>query len=410
MTETRWYARPRLVLPIVAGLVVLSALLTPSFMAGRNGDPRLSSYNTEPLGARIFFETLAKLGWQPEQQRSAVLALSPDVIGAVLNPTVPLQTSETHQLLEQVRAGGALLLVLGGGTNALEDSLHIRTGLGGAVRPIGAERSDSCGQQRRTLLSLWPDNQALLYELRWRGPQPADLHTFKSVYVTGDRRVADGWRPATVGFSYGAGRVVVVSDPDFIANDAFRVCHFGMDVAAIEAMDFLRGGGATPRRRVVFDEYHQGYGAQPGTLRSVASYMSGTASGRLFFQLLAAGLVLLIWAAPRAIPPTDPERLERRSPLEHVDALARAYAQVGATRTGALRLLRGLRRRLERGAVRSRTAENDERFLSRIEELHPTLRDDVAVVRRAVATQISRSDFAQLGPAMHRMESTLTRI
>ena len=410
MSAPRWFARPGLVLPIVAGLVVLSALLTPTFVTGRDGDSRLSSYNTEPQGARIFFETMARLGWQPEQHRSADSATSPAVIVAVLNPVVALQMTETHALLEHVRAGGALLVVIGPGTNALEDSLHIRSGTGGVVRPLGDERTDSCSAQKRTLLSLWPDNRALLYQLTWRGPAPNGMQTFKSVYVSGDRREPDGWRPATVGFPYGAGRIVVASDPDFIANDAFRVCHFGMDVAAIQAMDFLRGGGAVPRRRVVFDEFHQGYGAQPGTLRTVAAYLSGTSSGRLFFQLLGAGLLLLIWAAPRPIPPSDPERIERRSPLEHVDALARAYAQVGATRTAALRLLRGLRRRVERGAVRSRTAENDERFLARIDDLHPALKDDVAVIRRAVSTQISRHDFALLGPAVHRIESTLTRI
>ena len=213
-----------------------------------------------------------------------------------------------------------------------------------------------------------------------------------------------------MGFPFGAGRIVIVSDPDFLANDALRVCAFSFDASAVRAMEFLRDGGAVPRQRVLFDEYHQGSGAQSGTLRAVAGYLVGTSSGRFFFQLLAAGLVLLLAAAPRAVPPRDPERIERRSPLEHVDALARAYAQVGATRTGALRLLRGLRRRVERGGVRVRTVETDERFLAWIDEMYPALSDDVQLLRQALGTPLNRHEFALLGPAVRRVETTLTRI
>jgi hypothetical protein len=408
------------VLPFVAGLVILSAILTPRVITGRAGDPRLSSDNTEPQGARLFFETLGRLGWHPEQQEVADLRPDPGVVRAVLNPPVPLQMSETHALLDHVRAGGALLVALGHGTNTLEDSLHVRAGADGLVLTsgdLGGDGStDSCARSdRRTLSiwdgtlaldrSLWPAGRAYLSVLQWRAPAPAGLVTFATVNAGLERA-----RPSTVGFPFGAGRIVIVSDPDFLANDALRVCAFDFDARAVRAMEFLRDGGAVPRQRVLFDEYHQGSGAQSGTLRAVAGYLVGTSSGRFFFQLLAAGLALLLAVAPRAVPPRDPERIERRSPLEHVDALARAYAQVGATRTGAVRLLRGLRRRVERGGVRVRTAETDERFLAWIDEMHPALSDDVQLLRQALGTPLNRHEFALLGPAVRRVETTLTRI
>jgi hypothetical protein len=202
----------------------------------------------------------------------------------------------------------------------------------------------------------------------------------------------------------------VVSDPAFLANDALRVCSLGFDVSAVRAMEFLRDDGMIPRSRVVFDEYHQGPGAQISTVRAVAGYLTGTPSGRLVFQLVASGLVLLLAVAPRPIPPRELERIERRSPLEHVDALARAYSQVSATRTGAMRLLRGLRRRTERGGVRSFTPETDERFLGWIEESYPALTEDVKLVRGALLHQMNQHEYFEFGQAVHRIEATLTRI
>ena len=51
MSTPRWFARPGLVLPVVAGLVVLSALLTPSFVAGRNGDDNATSRASAVMSA-----------------------------------------------------------------------------------------------------------------------------------------------------------------------------------------------------------------------------------------------------------------------------------------------------------------------------------------------------------------------
>src|SRR5205085_1726490 len=63
-----WWARPRVVLPIVAALVVLVALLTPQPDSGRTGDQRLSSHLAGALGARLLYETADRLGWHVSQR------------------------------------------------------------------------------------------------------------------------------------------------------------------------------------------------------------------------------------------------------------------------------------------------------------------------------------------------------
>jgi hypothetical protein len=421
----RWYIRPRVVLPIIASLVLLSALLTPDRIAGRTGNTRLSTYSTEPQGAQLLYEMAHRLGWRVEQRRTAELpAPDPAVIHALLDPVVPLRMGEMHALLEQVREGAALLVILGGSA-ITRDSLHVTTtGFGGYLTSGADADTAACAvKSRQDFIPLWPDNRVHLYDLRWTAPPPTGLETFVRIdddltvpLRVGPNRPIPPRRPTTrshtaaVGFPYGRGRIVVGSDPDLLRNDVLRGCSYGLDVSAVRMLEFLRDGGSVPRERIVFDEYHQGYGLQSGTTGAIGSYLGSTRSGHLLFQLLGAGLILLLAFAPRTVPPPpDAERIERRSPLEHVDALSRAYIQVGATRTATMRLLRGVRRRVQRGGIRSWTRETDDAFLARAQESAPALAPDIAHIRDALRAAVSRRDFAATGVALHRLETTLTR-
>ena len=141
---------------------------------------------------------------------------------------------------------------------------------------------------------------------------------------------------------------------------------------------------------------------------TVAAYLVGTGSGRTLFQLLAAGLILLLAAAPRLIPPRDPESIERRSPLEHVDALGRAYAQVGATRSATARLVRGVRRRVAGGATRGGSAgpgpdASDDAFLDRAARDAPRIAGDVALIKKALHGGVPRREFASVGAALEQL-------
>lgn len=406
-----WYVRPRIVLPAVTVLVLLVALVTPTALGSRSGDQRLSVLSDAPSGARLFHDLGQRLGWQPEQRLGPSLVRDPAIVHAVLDPVIPLRITEVHELLEHVREGGGLLLVLGGGVAALGDTLHIArasSGLIGDRTLPTARRPVSCPSDLGGRFApLWPGGAAGLWTLVWRAPPAGVVDTLLTVRETPFGKPPRD-NPSMVGMTYGKGRIVIASDPDIFRTDVLRDCRFGLGVASVRALEYLAAGGNEPRRRIVFDEFHQGHGARPGSLRAVSSYLGGTPSGRFLFQLAVAGLVLLVAAAPRIVAPRDPGRLERRSPLEQVDALSRAYAQVGATRTSARRLVRGLRRRVER-APRGAVLDTDDRFLERLASLAPSLRDDVTLLRRALTEPLSVTAFAALGPALQRVESTLLR-
>ncbi len=390
---------------LVGALLVFLALFSPDLQDSRAGDSRLSTYSSQPLGARVFYQLAGRLGWTVARRTTPGVTADPAVIHAVLAPVEDMRITEVHGLLDAVRKGAALLVVLPGNGGVLSDSLRVAVGAGGYFHAPDSLGAAGCRKPQELLIPLWPSGTASLYSLKWTAPPSGDRVDFARVTVFGRDSVV---RPAVVGFPLGRGRVVVAADPDLLRNDALRDCRYGLSVVAVEMLEYLRGGAAGPRNRVVFDEYHQGYGAQPGTVGAIGQFFGGTPSGHFVLQLLVAGLVLLAAAAPRVLPPRDPVRVERRSPFEHVDALARAYVQVGATRTASIRLVRGVRRRL--GPAAYAAGRSDDEFLAWAVREKPGLADDAGLVRQAIARSGSPDELTAVRDALAHIESSLTSL
>jgi hypothetical protein len=317
-----------------------------------------------------------------------------------------------HAYLNAVRGGDALLFVIEGRTR-LSDSLHVASMQGGYLADYDAAATE-CANHRERTPPLWADNRVHLYGVRWlRGSPPQHIEFARLVpdNARGEIGAIDidprARRSAgAVGFPYGNGRVVVVADPDLLRNDVLRHCAWGADVDAVQMLEWLREGGAEPRTTLAFDEYHQGYGRSAGMMGVAVGFLANHPVGRFILALTLAALVLLLAVAPRAVRPRDAERIERRDPLEQVDALAHAYEKVRASRTLTARLLRGLRWRVERGTTFR--AATDDTFLDRALQRAPALDGDVALVRRALHTPAAERDIPEIGAAIRRIEDTLT--
>jgi hypothetical protein len=435
----RWYLRPRIALALVALFIVIVAVLTPEAIDGRSGDGRLTTHSTSPNGASIIYELARRLGWRVERRNQSGVPADPRTIHVVLDPPRPPSAIETHAVLEHVRRGGALLYVLSA-TGPLNDSLRVRRGEGSsAVLYPDAERrsapdtartaADSrrrdsqsdddeaagdphgCDRGSNGAAPMWPDGQMRLWALRWRGTSPARLVVFaESQLVADSADLGVQANPAAVGFNYGDGRIVVIADPDLLRNDVLRVCAWDADATTVRMLEYLSERAPDGRRRrdrLVFDEYHQGYGSHASLMKAVKAFLVGTAPGHAVAQIVLAGLILVVALAPRGIPPHDAERVQRRSPLEHVNALARAYMKTGATRTAVGLLLRGLRRRVEHRATRGRVARDASTFLDWALGRVPDQASDVAAIRRALVTPVSRRELDTVGGALRRLESAL---
>ena len=162
---------------------------------------------------------------------------------------------------------------------------------------------------------------------------------------------ASSANPVMLGTTYGAGHVVLLSAPALLANQTAR----GLPpvVATVNALEWMGGYD----RLLVFDEYHQGYGLHADILKAVLIVLSKTPPGWALTQGIIAALLLLAAIGMRPIPPTSQPRVQRRSPLEHVTALANAYTQTDARAFGLDQLIRGLRRRHPLGVNRNASPE-----------------------------------------------------
>ena len=422
-------------------VVALTILLTPN-NAERTGDPRLTTHSTASQGARGLLELARRLGWTVEQRVTPFADTLPaDAVYLTLAPPITPTRREAHALLDAVRRGAGLLFVVTDG-DPLADSLGLGASSGGgvlSVRPRAAGDSAECeGEEGRGAIT-WFDGRVHSYWLtpadtgRPDGRARPGAVTFAVADSLPARRAARGRRagvdtvplPAALGFPYGRGRVVAIADPDLLRNDVLRVCRWGLGVAAVRMLEWLSEdarsvtapaatarlpGAAAPRggrvgRRLVFDEYHHGFGTHASPWVAVRRALTETPAGRAVLQGAVAALLLLAALGARALPPRPRRAIERRSPLEHVEALARAYGQVRATRLATRRLTRGLRRRHGHAGWR---AASDDDFLRALAERKPAAAPAVARLLDGAQRPLSPAEFAQVGAAVDDIDRILT--
>jgi hypothetical protein len=135
-----------------------------------------------------------------------------------------------------------------------------------------------------------------------------------------------------------------VADPAWFSNRAWR----DTDVP-IALLPLLTPRAQRPGR-VVWDEYHQGfgYGNQGSFSARMWDWLRSTPVGWAILQLVAVALVWLAMTSVRFGPALSVIERRRRSPLEHLEALGAGLESAADTDTAVERLALGLRRRLSR--------------------------------------------------------------
>ena len=379
-------------LAALTAVAVVIALLTPEAVDDGGG---LSSHSVGAGGARISFELSRRMGWNAQRRTTPFDSTSDSTsVQVIIAPASPLGARETHRLLDHVRSGGGLIIA-DDAPNPITDSLGLWYRREG--RWVTGNRDARCRDVGDVAFTLPPS----VRELVWRRPAPGAV----TELATTGRAFGPQLRVG-VGVQLGRGRVAVIAGPGLFRNDVLRLCPLAADVVIARAFEYVRPYVAT-RPILVFDEYHHGFGEHAGSMSAVARFLGQTSSGRFLFQAMIAGLVLLLAKAPRPIVPRDPERVARRSPLEHADALGQAYLDVQATRTATAHLIRGLRRRVGR-VVAVGNGASDEVFLDAVVDRHPNLRTATETVRRALHDSSDGRGFSRVGDALRGIEQQLT--
>ena len=340
--------RPRTELGLSAGLLLALGVIAVAIGSARDQSqpdesPR-STYLTGPGGASAFAEAAGRLGVGVERYRRSIVTLeladsaARDAVVGVLGPEVPLTPGEARHLLQLpadlLLAGpGAALPIRCLGYRVIRrewrDSAVIRS-------PEGAEHLPaprvfailSAHSQREITDSAAPDGRRVLC----RVPPPSRVDTL--LETTRQRAVV-------VRLSYPDGRAVtVVADDRLFRNRTLRNTLAGA---------FVLGLVADRYERMIVDEHHHGYHAASSLGGAALAWSARSPWGWMVWQLVAVGLVALIASGIRFGPVRSAIERRRRSPMEHVRALATALAAARGHDVAVRLMVQGLRRRLSRG-------------------------------------------------------------
>ena len=399
---------------VLALMLVVAILLTPTSGDGRGW---LASTSTGAGGARLLHDMQQRLGWRVERSHDPIGSPLPtDAVYAVLDPPLPLTSGEVHTLLQAVRAGAGLLVVVPR-DGALADSLGITRGTsGGKMYPADEAPAGFCADSlNRVGLINWTDGRVQSWWLRSE-LRPAVVFTHvladSGASTTRPSRTPNGERggvstlgpvPAMAGYTLGRGRVVAVADPDLLRNDVLRVCRWNAGPTASRALEWLAVGA---NRHLIFAEYYQDPAMEANPMRASGRALLVEPWGRAIMVLSIAGLVLLAAMGMRPLSPLPHEIVRRRSPLEHARALARAYESAGASRLAARYLVRGLRRRHSLAARAAHPGDDVER-LHAIAARYPSIASDAAILEEGMAGGVAEDDLTRLGDAAARVDARM---
>lgn len=397
---------PRWMLGILAVILVLLMLLTPGEPEGSEYQS-LTSYSYSGYGANAFYGTMHALGWRTVRRLTPIAApLDTTAVYAVLAPPRSLTPSQVAALLDAVRHGAGLIVFPFRGTvwaDSLRvdvESFPVPVAARAAARPDAApgdSASDDAADGADSSAADTVPTRLVYAVLRARHPLPADT----VVFVAARRERLT--RPVVLGIPLGRGRIVAVADRNVLRNYSFRA-DWRLAILPVRLVEWAAGGRGPSRATLVFDEFDHGFGAHPGMMDAIIHALRDTAPGRATLALAAAALLLLAAAGARPLAPESHLRTERRSPFEHVGALARAYEQIGASRLAARRLAAGIRRRHSPGGTRP---ESDAEFLHRLAGRYPAIAPDVDRLLGAAERAVPPDEIPRLADATDHIERTL---
>lgn len=335
--------RPRTELALGAALLMVlgagaAALGSRNTRIG-DGDPRRSTYLYGPSGASGYASALARLGVRVERFRRPLASLDTVVAGpgalvALLGPIAELAPTEG------VRIAGlrADLLLAGPATGAAMRCLgyDVVKWRGDSVAVRRPAESDSLPMPMVRWLLRARSSPTMVDSSDVSDGLPVSCTAPASLGV--DTLLIAAGRPVALRLSMPGGRTaVLVSDDRLFSNRLVRESAAGSFVLGL----------VVPRyRRVVVDEYHHGFDASRSLAGATLEWSFHSPWGWAIWQLAVVGVIALLAAGVRLGPAQGAIVRSRRSPLEHVRALATVLAAARGHDVAVGLIVQGLRRRL----------------------------------------------------------------
>jgi hypothetical protein len=313
----------------VAATVVLIVLLVPSGSWVAT-DVRRSSLRTTPDGVAAWSRSLDRLGLHIQERfRSFTAAPISGSALVLLEPIQPPSAAEVGRALTWAREGG-VIVYSPSYASLLLDSLGLSIERRSLAPGADAAPGPSRLRPHRWTSGIESDSLIFTWSLEPDSVSPPPWTPL--AVVAGSEDVTLAWVPE------GEGGVLVTSEAAPLSNGSLQSSAFAA-VVTRALLDLLPAGDT-----VVFAEYHQGIEGR-GLFSETFRMARSTPVGRVLLDLAAVAVVLLLlsgrsFGAPGPEPETD-----RRSPLEHVEALGHIYENAHADRAVARRLVLGAVRR-----------------------------------------------------------------
>lgn len=301
-------------------LLVLAVILTPGLLQTRDLRryartaelmPHRSTFWVSPSGMKALFVLLQRAGFHPERLRRPLTRLGKDPGLLVLAPSQLGQArtdDECRALRQWLKQGNTVLLL--SGDPMPDETLEF---FGVQEQKVAQEPTAAVPAEVVQPVSLLSAVTTLAVASRAR----LDL-----VNSSGGLLPLCQDREGTVlalATAEEGGLLYLCSDAGIFSND--RLDQADNAVLAVNLGEVAPGG------RVIFDEFHQGYGGRP----SLAAYLWQPPRRWASLQLLVALCLFLFSAATRfgrVVP--EPPRIRRRDPAEYVRSIASLYQSAQA--------------------------------------------------------------------------------
>jgi hypothetical protein len=361
----------------IGALVVAAVAGVLSAPARGIDDPRLSTYLAGPNGAKGLAQTLERLHLTVERRRRPYF----DFAGDSMPPTRPVlfafldiyepTSRERVAIRDFVSRGGRIFVA---GVTGIEScfgyfsrGLRRGTARDSAVVKFAAPRRFPYA---RRVLARLPAESLTAADKKGadnRCPRRSGLVMRVDTLL---RTIDD--RPIALRLRFASGgEAILLADGRLLSNRALKETDVGLAV-----LPWFLGGSP---HRVVVDEYHQGFG-EGGSLPGASwAWLLSHPLGWAMLQLIGVALVALAVQAVRFGPARHVIERRRRSPVEHLEALAAGLKGADGFEQAIHLLVLGLRRRLSRtGAI---SPDGDQQWLGALELAVPTSRGRAAARR-----------------------------
>ncbi len=335
----------RLTAAAATGIFLILSLVLASFSTRQNTDfmlQRPSTFFTDPSGAQALLLVMQQFLPSVQRWRRPLTFLplpqQPDAPSTLIvaGPVKSISAGEADHLARWLAGGGQLILLSSNGWPVGQ-----RRGPDDATSTEDSRATNEIDEKTvETLLSryapalLW--TKAAGYRtgrasgsslphgditLRWR----------QSFTRTDNAEVIAGTGNTTLAVSIpvNQGRIVAVADPTMVSNGALRRSDNAVWLVSLAA---AWGDG-----KILFDEYHHGFGEKRGTGQLIRAFLM-TPWGWSVLQLSAAAVLYLFVYRRRFGRISEPPLPSRASPLELVNARA-GFLQAAAAQGLAAKLI-----------------------------------------------------------------------